>query len=156
MNICTRLIELFPICDEWNHRWQRQISRPPQLTRVAGSGYREIVSWPFCLHYEAFWNGVGGVGRGVLGWALFLIIDRHDPVWKVLISVDLIKEFLFFFSFLSKGDRVDVYQEWGCCGEIDRGVFLLEWRWRDVMSLQGMWKHARTCTQKYAILAYRT
>lgn len=38
---------------------------------------------------------------------------------------------------------MDVYQERGCCGEIDRGVFPLEWRWRDVMSLQGnMHAHA--------------
>lgn len=35
------------------------------------------------------------VSGGAPGWALFLIIDLHDPVWKVLILVDLIKEFFW-------------------------------------------------------------
>lgn len=134
VNTCTSLIELFPTCDEWNGLWQRQISLPLQIKRVIGSWYRDIVSLPFCLHYQAFWNRVGGVGGGEL-------FDHWSP-WPCLKGLNLSWPYQGIF-FLSQGDGVGVYQERGCCGEIDRGVFPLEWRWRDVMSLQGnMHAHA--------------
>lgn len=129
LNIGTSLIELFPTCDEWKRLWQRQISLPLQIRRVVGSWYRDIVSLPFCLHYQAFWNGVGGV---VGGGVSFLIIDLHDPVWKVLISVDLIKElFLSFF-------------EWGWQSGYLPGVRMLWWNWRGCFST---WVETEGCNE---------
>lgn len=84
------------------------------------------------------WSGVGG-GE---------LFDHWSP-WPCLKGLNLSWPYQGIF-FLSEGDRVDIYQEWGCCGEIDGGVFPLEWRWRDVTSLQGMWKtcmhtHTKVC-----------
>lgn len=103
-------------------------------TRLAGhqrlrGRLGHIVSLPFCLHYQPLWNGVGGVreGGGVAG--LSSLFDHWSP-WPCLKGLNLSWPYqgMYFFFFLGKGDRVDVYQEWGCCGDIDWGVFLLEWR----------------------------
>lgn len=141
---CTGLIELLPTCDEWNDQWQHQISLPPQIKRVVGSWYRDIVSLPFLSPLSAFlkWSGCRGSGGTPSG--LSSLFDHWSP-WPCLKGLNL--SWPYQGIFLSEGDRGDVYQEWGCCGEIDRSVFPLEWRWRDVMSFWGMWKHARTCIQ---------
>lgn len=92
VNTCTSLIELFPTCDEWNGLWQRQISLPLQIKRVIGSWYRDIVSLPFCLHYQAFWNRVGGVGGGEL--------FDHWSSWPCLKGLNLSWPYqgIFFFE----------------------------------------------------------
>lgn len=126
VNTCTSLIQLFPTCDEWNRLWQRQISLPLQIKRVIGSWYRDIVSSPFCLHYQAFWNRVGGVGGGEL-------FDHWSP-WPCLKGLNLSWPYQGIFFFFEPGWRS------GCLP----GKRMLWWNWQGCFST---WVEMEGCNE---------
>lgn len=78
------------------------------------------------------------------------LFDHWSP-WPHLkglnLSVDLLKD--FFWGRLT-GVDVDweLSREWRCCGESDGAVFPPEWRYRGVMSPEGVRIHV--CAQVYA------